>query len=130
MNFNIRINRLSQILELLNKGYELSTPSLVERFGVTKKIIQTDFKGLELENLSDADKKNFRIDYGVKIKEVSNERLLPYKDELEGSIILDINGVKASDVETVSRATNNTNESKGTSVKLMTKNGQVMRIII
>ena len=44
MNFNIRINRLSQILELLNKGYELSTPSLVERFGVSKKIIQTDFK--------------------------------------------------------------------------------------
>jgi serine protease Do len=97
---------------------------------VKNDIIQTDFKGLELENLSDADKKNFRIDYGVKIKEVSNERLLPYKDELEGSIILDINGVKASDVETVSRATNNTNESQGTSVKLMTKNGQVMRIII
>ena len=44
MNFNIRINRLSQILELLNKGYELSTPNLVERFGVTKKIIQSDFK--------------------------------------------------------------------------------------
>ena len=44
MNFNIRINRLSQILELLNKGYELSTPNLVERFGVSKKIIQTDFK--------------------------------------------------------------------------------------
>ncbi len=97
---------------------------------VKNDIIQTDFKGLELENLSDADKKNFRIDYGVKIKEVSNERLLPYKDELEGSIILDINGVKASDVETVSRATNNINESQGTSVKLMTKNGQVMRIII
>ncbi|MFY7739905.1 MAG: trypsin-like peptidase domain-containing protein [Flavobacterium sp.] len=97
---------------------------------VKNDIIQTDFKGLELENLTDADKKNFRIDYGVKIKEVSNERLLPYKDELEGSIILDINGVKASDVETVSRATNNANESQGTSVKLMTKNGQVMRIII
>ncbi|WP_396146237.1 trypsin-like peptidase domain-containing protein [Flavobacterium sp.] len=97
---------------------------------VKNDIIQTDFKGLELENLSDADKKNFRIDYGVKIKEVSNQRLLPYKDELEGSIILDINGVNASDVETVSRATNNANESQGTSVKLMTKNGQVMRIII
>ncbi len=44
MNFNIRINRLSAILELLNKGYDLSTPSLVERFGVSKKLIQTDFK--------------------------------------------------------------------------------------
>ena len=44
MNFDIRINRLSTILELLNKGYDLSTPNLVERFGVSKKIIQTDFK--------------------------------------------------------------------------------------
>jgi Do/DeqQ family serine protease len=97
---------------------------------VKNDIIQTDFKGLELENLSDSDKKNFRIDYGVKIKEISNERLQPYKDELEGSIILDINGVKATDVETVSRVTNNTDENQGTSVKLLLKNGQVMRIII
>lgn len=97
---------------------------------VKNDIIITEFKGLELENLSDADKKNFRIDYGVKIKEVNNERLEPYKEELQGSIILDINGVKATDVETVSRATNNADENQGTSVKLMTKNGQVMRIII
>lgn len=97
---------------------------------VKNDIIVTEFKGLELENLSAADKKNFRIDYGVKIKEVNNEVLAPYKDELQGSIILDINGVKATDVETVSRAVNNADENKGTSVKLMTKNGQVMRIII
>ena len=44
MDFSNRINRISSILELLSKGYDLSTPSLVERFGVTKKIIQTDFK--------------------------------------------------------------------------------------
>lgn len=97
---------------------------------VKNDIIITEFKGLELENISAADKKNFRIDYGVKIKDVNNERLEPYKEELQGSIILDINGVKATDVETVSRATNNADENQGTSVKLMTKNGQVMRIII
>ena len=44
MNFENRIDRISAILQLLSKGYDLSTPSLVERFGVTKKIIQTDFK--------------------------------------------------------------------------------------
>ena len=97
---------------------------------VKNDIIQTDFKGLELESLSDADKKKFKIDYGVKIKEVSNERLLPYKDELEGSIILSIDNSKATDVETVSRITNNKDENQGTSVQLMTKNGQIMRIII
>ena len=31
MDFQNRINRLSAILELLNKGYDLSTPNLVER---------------------------------------------------------------------------------------------------
>lgn len=35
MNFDVRLNRLSVILELI-----LSNPRLVERFGVTKKIIQ------------------------------------------------------------------------------------------
>ena len=44
MDFQIRLNRISLILELLSKGYGLSTPSLVERFGVSKKIIQTDLK--------------------------------------------------------------------------------------
>jgi len=97
---------------------------------VKNDIIQTDFKGLELENLSDSDKKNFRIDYGVKIKDISNERLQPYKDELEGSVILDIDGAKATDIETVSRLINNKDENKGINVKLLLKNGQVMRIII
>jgi Do/DeqQ family serine protease len=97
---------------------------------VKNDIIQTDFKGLELENLSDIEKKNYRIDYGVKIKEVNNDRLQPYKEELEGSVILDIDGAKATDIETVSRLTNNKDEKQGTSVKLLLKNGQVMRIII
>ena len=44
MNFNNKINRLSSALLLLSKGQELSTPTLVKRFNVTKKIIQTDFK--------------------------------------------------------------------------------------
>lgn len=93
-------------------------------------IVNTDFKGLELENISASDKKNFRIDYGVKIKEVTNERLQPYKDELEGSVILNIDGEKAIDIETVSRIIESKDENQGTSVQLMTKNGQVMRIII
>lgn len=97
---------------------------------VKNDIIQTDFKGLELESISNEDKKRFRIDYGVKIKEVNNERLQPYKDELEGSIILSIDNSKATDVETVSRITNNKDENQGTSVQLMTKNGQIIRIII
>ena len=44
MQLNNRIKRIKAILDLLNQGLNLSTPKLVERFGVNKKIIQTDFK--------------------------------------------------------------------------------------
>ena len=45
MYLNNRLERIKVIIELLNQGSNLSTPKLVERFGVSKKIIQTDFKG-------------------------------------------------------------------------------------
>lgn len=44
MNYKNRIARLTLIMELLSKGHALSTPYLVQKFGVTKKIVQTDFK--------------------------------------------------------------------------------------
>jgi len=97
---------------------------------VKNDIISTEFKGLELENISASDKRNFRIDYGVKIKEVTNERLKQYEDELTGSIILNIDGTNATDVETVSRLLNDKDENQGTSVQILTKNRQIVRIII
>lgn len=97
---------------------------------VKNDMISTDFRGLELENISNEDKKKFKIDYGVTIKEVNNERLNQYKDELEGSIILSIDGAKAVDIETISRIINSKEEQQGTSVQLLTKSGQMVRIII
>jgi Do/DeqQ family serine protease len=97
---------------------------------VKNDIIITELKGLELENVSATDKKKYKIDYGVRIKEVNNERLKQYEDELVGSIILNIDGSKAVDVETVSRLMSNKDDSQGTSVQLILKNGQIMRIII
>jgi serine protease Do len=97
---------------------------------VKNDIISTDFKGLELENITADDKRKFQIEYGVKIKEVTNEKLKPYEDELNGSIILTIDNDKATDVESVSRILNNKDENEGTSVQLLTKNRQLLRIII
>ena len=97
---------------------------------VKNDIMTTELKGLELENITAADKKSFRIEYGVKIKAVINERLKQYEDELNGSIILNIDGTDATDVETVSRLLNNKDESQGTSVQILTKNKQLIRIII
>lgn len=97
---------------------------------VKNDIIVTEMKGLELENLSAADKKAFKVDYGVKIKEVNNDQLKQYEDELVGSIILNVDGAKATDVETVSRIISNKAENQGISVQLLLKNRQLMRFII
>lgn len=72
MEHNNRINRLSSTLVLLSKGQELSTPSLVERFGVTKKIIQTDFKEYLLPLFSDG---KIFYDYSSKTYKAKNNFL-------------------------------------------------------
>jgi S1-C subfamily serine protease len=97
---------------------------------VKNDIINTDFKGLELENIDGNDKKRFKIDYGVKIKEVNNDRLKPYEKDLTGSIILTIDGTKATDVESVSKLANDKDENQGVSIEMINKMGQIIRIII
>ena len=72
MEHNNRINRLSSTLVLLSKGQELSTPSLVERFGVTKKIIQTDFKEYILPLFNDG---KIFYDYSSKTYKAKNNFL-------------------------------------------------------
>lgn len=90
----------------------------------------TEFKGIELENIDAADKKKFKLDYGVKIKSISNENLAQYSDELQGNIIISIDNVKATNVETVSKILNNKDERQSTRLEMINKNGEIIRIII
>jgi Do/DeqQ family serine protease len=118
---NDRIN-----VTILRDGKNMVVPVTL----VKNDLINTDFKGLELENIDSSDKRRYRIDYGVKIKEVTNDRLKPYEDELSGSIILTIDGAKATDVETVSKLANDKGENQGVSIEMINKIGQIIRIII
>lgn len=95
-----------------------------------KELLNYEFYGLELEDLEPADKQRFKLKQGVKIKDITNEKLAPYADELKGSVILSIDGVKATDVETISRGLGSKTEKEGVRVELMLRNGQVMRIIL
>ena len=95
-----------------------------------KELVNYEFYGLELEDLDAADKKRFNLKQGVKIKDITNEKLAPYSEELKGSIILSIDGVKATDVESISRNLGSKTEKQGVRVELLLKTGQVMRIII
>ena len=93
-------------------------------------VMSTQFKGLDLENINVADKKKYRINYGVKIKDIDNERLSAYANDLKGGIILSIGNMKAVDVETVSKALSNLDENQTIQIEMLTVNGQVIRLIL
>lgn len=90
----------------------------------------TEFKGIELENIEAADKKKFKIDYGVKIKSITSENLKQYREELVGNIILSIDNVKAIDVEAVSKLLSKKEENQTVRIEMITKSGEVMRVIL
>ena len=92
--------------------------------------VSTEFKGIELENIDVSDKKKFGISSGVKIREITNENLRPYYDELKGNIILSVDNVKATDVETVSKIIGSKDENQSVSIEMINKSGQRIRIII
>jgi Do/DeqQ family serine protease len=92
--------------------------------------VTTEFKGLELEDIDTADKKRYHIDYGVKIREIDNENLAPYYDELKGNIILKVDNVKATDVETVSKVLGAKDERESVRIEMLTKDGELLRVII
>ena len=97
---------------------------------VKNDMITTELKGLEIENINADDKKRYKIDGGVKINAVNNDRLKPYEDDLVGSIILRIDNDSATDVRTVSDLLSSKDENQGISLQMINKNGQLLRIII
>ena len=90
----------------------------------------SEFKGIEVENLDAADKSKFKIEYGVKIKSITNERFLPYADELQGNIILSIDNVKVMNVETVAKIMKDKDAQQSIRIEMMNRNGEIFRIII
>ena len=93
-------------------------------------IVTTEFKGLQLEDIDAADKKKFRIGYGVRIKDINNESLAPYADQLKGNIILSVDNVKATDVETISRFLNKKDENQSVNIQMVNRIGQIVQIIL
>ncbi len=110
----------------IRDGKSLITPVSLTKYDV----VSAEFKGIQLENIDASDKKKFRIDYGVKIKDINNEKLNEYAKDLNGGIILTIDGAKATDIETVSRITSSKNDEQSVQIEMITNMGQVVRIII
>ena len=93
-------------------------------------MVTTEFKGLELENLLDDDKKKFKITEGVKIKDLNNDRLNEYANDLKGGIILKIGNAKATNIETVSKLLSNFDDKQSVQIEMITKSGELVRLIL
>lgn len=93
-------------------------------------MIRIEFKGLELGQLDANEKKALKLDYGVKIEDVSSERLSEYRDELTGSILLKVGNVKITDMEVASKILSQIPEQQSVRVELLTKNKEIVRVIL
>ena len=90
----------------------------------------TEFKGIELENIATAEKSRFHLNGGVKIKSISNENLKQYEEELKGNIILSIDNQKVKDIESAAKLLNNKAENESVQMEMINKRGEIIRIII
>jgi Do/DeqQ family serine protease len=110
----------------IRDGKTYTTPVTLNK----NEFASTELKGIELTNIDPSDKKKYRIDYGVKIVEVNNERLAEYAEELKGGIILKVGNMKATDVESVSQILSRLDDSQTIQVEMITRAGQLVRLIL
>lgn len=114
------------IVTFIRKDKTMTVPVTLSKIDIAS----TEFKGLELENITAADKKKFRIDYGVKIKDLNNDRLNAYANDLKGGIILSIGNAKVTDIESASKILSNIDEQQTVQIEMITAAGQVIRLIL
>jgi Do/DeqQ family serine protease len=114
------------IVTFIRKEKTMTVPVTLSKIDIAS----TEFKGIELENITAADKKKFRVDYGVKIKDLNNERLNAYANDLKGGIILSIGNAKVTDIESASKILSNIDEQQSVQIEMITVNGQVIRLIL
>lgn len=89
-----------------------------------KKIRRTNFYGMELKELNDAQKEDFNIQKGVYISKLSNRKLY-YNGIEEGSILLEINNKEVEGISTIQ----NINPENIESILFLKTNGEKIRII-
>lgn len=120
-----RPNDIVQV-EVSRNGKLLNLPVHLSK----NEIASFSYNGLELQDISSEDKNKFKINYGVKIKEITDEDLMPYQDELKDGIIISIGNVKATNIETVSKILDSKRPNQKVRVEMVTKNGKVIQFLI
>ncbi len=114
---NIKINR---------DGKEKEIPVVLTK----RELLVYEAKGIEFEDISKADKKDFKIENGVKIKSVTNEELMPYAADLEGNVIVTIDNMAVNSVESVSNYLKKKGENSRSQVIVINRKGERLRFLL
>ncbi len=113
-------------VSLLREGKLVVVPVKLTK----KELIQYEYNGIEFEDVTEEDKKTFNITNGIKIKAVTNEEFQEYAEYLKGSIVRRVDGLLATNMETVSAYLAKKEEKQKTQYEIIGKNGRVYRFIL
>lgn len=94
-----------------------------------RELIVAEANGFEFEDLTTKEKQNFKINSGVRIKSVNNEDYAQYADDLAGSIILSVDGKKATNASALADYLKQKSSNSKSQYELLLKNGSIMRAI-
>lgn len=89
-----------------------------------------DFNGFELENISQDQLQHLGLNYGVRIKKVTNRNYQKYQQELEGSILLTINKIKITNTNTANKILDNNSINSRYRLEVINNQGNLIRILL
>ncbi|MVO10374.1 PDZ domain-containing protein [Flavobacterium sp. TP390] len=135
---NKKINKFNDLTTYINsKRPEETVNVTVLREGgekiipvkLTKReLLILEANGVEFEDISSNEKKENKIDYGVRIKTIKNPEIMEYAEALQGSIVLTVDGRKAEDAEKVTTYIKSKRNPRS-QYKLITSDGQLIQVI-
>jgi len=105
---------------VIRDGKEIELPVTLTKF----ELLTTEFLGMEIEDLSMADKKKFGVDSGVKIVD-SQE----YED-VKGKVIISVDGYKIQNTQKLNEIMSRKKPNSSTRIDLLNQNGDIERYII
>jgi len=114
------------MVTVLRKGENLTVPVSLIKYD----LVNSELKGLELINIDAVDKKKFRVAGGVKISAINNPNYKAFEGQLKGSIIISIDNVKVTDVESVRQIISSKDDSQNFIVQIIDPSGQIIQIIL
>lgn len=114
-----------KVTALLNRNGKSQS---IEITLTNKELMNIEYKGFELENLSDGEKSKHGIDYGIKINNITNPRFKPYENELKNAIVIGINGSKVEDIESANKLLNHSADR--IRLDIITSNGERVRLML